>query len=196
MKRYKVTDKTLPRYRLSKYRYNIVNKELYEEFKKKNPEIPMEWKTFRDIAGAINEEYVQEVTTSREGAILPVQMGKLWCGMFTITRDPKTFQVGPDLNSRYLQFGNIDDLQGKICWDFIHVAYKVKNYPFFSFMGHRDFKAKASKSFSGTPEIFKANHKDKTDDKIKSRTLKQLEYEQLFDGSDDTTGDHASENTQ
>lgn len=192
MKRYKVIDKTLPRYRLSKYRHNIVSRELFDSFLKKYPDMNVDWVKFKTISGAINEEYVEEIVASREGAVLPAQMGKIWCGLFPLKKVERV--VPTDDHTKYMSFGLINGTTGKVCWDFINIPYKVKNHHFYSFNGHRTLTNKASNAFRQTPEIFKSGYSRA--DKYKSLILKKQEHEQFLNGSNAETSDKSDKDTK
>lgn len=192
MKRYKVIDKKAPRYRISKYRYNVLNPDLFEEFKEQNPDIEIDWKDFKTIVGAISEEYIDHVTNNRDGALLPAQLGKLWCGLFPARKLDTRVEKAPGF--MYINYALLTGMVGKICWDFNNVTYRVKNYPFYGFIGHRGFKVKASTSFKEQPEVFRSNIPSK-DEVRKTKILKKLEYEQFSNRSDGTASDKSGENT-
>lgn len=154
MKMYKIVDKKAPRFRRSKYRYNIINKELHRKFVEQF-DTDIDWATFKAIAEKINLEIREVALNNREGVILPEQMGNIWLGLFKskerMINQPHMRTTGE--HATYFSF-ETSGLQGKICWDFHNVKYKVKNYPYWGFVGHRNFKEKASDNFLEAPELY------------------------------------------
>lgn len=154
MKRYKIVDRKAPRYRRSKYRYNLINKDLWNKFKEET-KTNISWNEYKKINEYINLEIKAEAIRSREGVLLPEQMGNLWLGLFKLKERPinENLARNTGVHSTYFSF-ETSGLQGKILWDFDRVRYKVKNYPYWGFIAHRDFKTEASHSFKEVPELY------------------------------------------
>lgn len=150
-----MVDRTAPRFRASKYRYNLINNELYEKFRETHPNIVISWKDFKKINETINETYVEEILANREGAVLPEQMGRVWLGLFPakerILNEPYVRETGE--HATFFSFHS-NGMQGKIVWDFSLVKYKVENRHFYGFSAHRSFKTAASKCFISNPELY------------------------------------------
>lgn len=154
MKRYKIVDRKAPRFRRAKYRYNLVNQDLWREFIKSTG-ISISWDDFRKINECINLEIKQEAIDSREGVLLPEQMGNVWLGLFKLKERPLNEQYARNTGQHATYFSfETSGLQGKIVWDFDRVRYKVKNNEFWAFIGHRDFKTEASHKFKENPELY------------------------------------------
>lgn len=172
MKRYKIVDKKAPRYRRSKYRYNIINKDLHKRFVEETS-IDIDWEFFKVINEYINTEIRDVTLNSRDGVILPKQMGNIWLGLFKMKERPlnEPYIRNTGNHATYFSF-ETSGLQGKICWDFDKVKYKVKNYPYWGFMAHRDFKTKASHNFLENPELYsRINAIIKKEEKLKQIKL-------------------------
>ncbi len=154
MKRYKIVDRKAPRFRRAKYRYNLINRHLHERFLKET-NIDIEWDLFKSINEYINIEIRDVALNTREGIILPKQMGNIWLGLFKMKERALNEQYARNTgnHSTYFSF-ETSGMQGKICWDFDKVKYKVKNHPFWGFIAHRDFKTKASSNFLQNAEIY------------------------------------------
>lgn len=155
MQRYKIVDKKAPRFRRSKFRYNLVNKDLWKRFIDETG-IDVSWDEFRDINASIGLEITNMAIEERDGVILPEQMGNIWLGLFKMATRPLNEQHMRTTGEHATFFSfETFGLQGKICWDFDNCRYKVKNYPYWGFVGHRDFKTKASHNFKENPELYK-----------------------------------------
>lgn len=154
MKRYKIVDKKAPRFRRSKYRYNVINKDLHQRFVEET-NIDIEWELFKEINKYINLEIRDTAIKSRNGVILPKQMGNIWLGLFKMKERPlnEPYIRNTGNHATYFSF-ETSGLQGKICWDFNNVKYKVRNYTYWGFVGHRDFKTMASHNFLENPELY------------------------------------------
>jgi len=176
MKRYKIVDKKAPRFRRSKYRYNIINRDLHERFVKESG-IDIEWELFKQINEYINIEIRDTILNSRDGVILPKQMGNIWLGLFKMKERPlnEPYMRNTGNHATYFSF-ETSGLQGKICWDFDNVKYKVKNYPYWGFIAHRDFKTKASHNFLENPELYSRINAITKREEI----LKQIKLENEF----------------
>jgi len=154
MKRYKIVDKKAPRFRRAKYRYNLLNRDLHEKFVEETG-LDVDWKFFKKVNEYINLEIRDVALSSRSGVILPKQMGNVWLGLFKMKERPlnEPYIRNTGNHATYFSF-ETSGMQGKICWDFDKVKYRVKNYPFWGFIAHRDFKTKASKNFLENPELY------------------------------------------
>lgn len=143
MIRYKVFDKTKPRYRIAKHRYNLVNLSLFEEFNYYYPDLT-NWQIFKKINERFAYHLRQCALNNREGIILPAQMGRISLRMFKCEN--------PHLS--LIKKIETDYKTGKICWDTRFVRYKIKVQPFYSFHAHRDFKGEAHERFSENPDHY------------------------------------------
>lgn len=183
--KYKLTDRKAPRFR--QCRFNIVSSELHKKFLEENPNFYITYKDFKFIIKEINNEIINQVIENREGVILPKGLGRIWLGFFHPKR--KTFKETGLSNYNF----ETKDLQGKICWDYKFVKYKIKSRDFYGFNAHRDFKTAASNAFKNTPERYsKIMTIDKNLERAKRKILEKNEYY----GSNDQSCDQPSEDTQ
>lgn len=155
MRRYRIVDKTAPRFRLSKFRYTVLNRELFDKFKEKYPNIKMDYLVFKDIVCAINEEFISYVINNKEGVFLPCGMGKIYLCMYPpkerYLNDVVKREQG--IHSTHFNFHS-SDFVGKITWIMDGVKYKTDNTEFYGFIGHRNFKTRASNAFKTQPELY------------------------------------------
>lgn len=143
-------DKKAPRFRMSKYRHNVVNEEMFDRFLKETGK-KVSYKQFKEIVRTISETIIDNVLIERNGVALPEQMGKNWLGLFKhIRKDPDR----EDVIQSYYPCLETGGLLGKIVWDFRGLKYKVKNREMYMFLPHRNFKTKASKSFISNSERY------------------------------------------
>jgi len=151
---YRKVDKKAPRFRLSKYRYISINRELFERFRQAHPNIKMDYLVFKDIICNINEEFVNYALDNREGVFLPAGMGRIYLAMFKMKekRINEAIAMSNGLTRKYFDLSS--DLNGKIVWKTFGVRYKVEETQFYGFIAHRTFKNRASKAFRETPENF------------------------------------------
>lgn len=153
MKNYRVVDKKEPRFRVSKYRYMPINKEFFEDFKKDNPNIRMDFITFREIIIAINEEYVNFVIENRDGVFLPKGLGRLYLGLYP-RKERRKLDHSDGKVEQVFQAFETGGFEGKIMWCWDNVKYKTDNVNYFSFIGYRNFKTRASQAFINNPELY------------------------------------------
>ena len=157
MRDYKEVDKKQPRFRVSKYRFNPLNRELFDRFKEANPSLKIDYQTFKNIITEVNLEIVRLVITEREGVFLPKSMGRLYLGLYPPATRKKELVDGKIKQV----FHNFDtsSFEGKIMWGWDGVRYKIDNIMFYCFIGHRDFKKRASQGFTETPYLYVRENK-------------------------------------
>lgn len=144
----KEPDRNAPRYRTTKWRYDIINKELHQKFIDANPDVKISWLEFKEINKQINLQIIKETSDNREGVLLPANNGRLWLGLFPPSR--RTLLETGEIAFNF----ETSSMKGKICWDFDLNRYRLKNYDFYAFMAHRKFKQVACRSFRETPERY------------------------------------------
>lgn len=170
MRNYIHVDKKEPRFRVSKYRFQSINREMFAEFEQKHPNIKMDYLTFKDIIMAINQEIVNLVIDNRDGVFLPKGMGRLYLGLYPF-KVAKKIEENGKIKKVLLDF-QIGNSQGKIMWSWSNVKYRTDNLNYFSFIGHRDFKTRASHAFINNPERYVRDIKSIRKEEI----LKRKEY--------------------
>lgn len=194
MKRYKVCDKTLPRYRVSKHRYNVLNRELFERFEAENPEL-VDWDTFKLINEKVNEELVKIAIENREGVKLPGQIGRINLSVFKIKKHFIDRKLDKDPDQIAFHTVHTNGLQGKVCWNMDHIAYQVKNHNYYGFRPYRGFCEAASRAFRETPERYlRAYLTGIKDQKDKNKQL--FKDEQSANKLNSKTSDQPSQDPQ
>lgn len=172
-----------PRFRLR--RYSIVNTELHKQFLIENPNIHIDYLDFKFIIEQINLEIIQQVLDNREGVLLPKGLGRIWIGLF-LPKDNKKARSAIKQNP-------FDKTEGKICWNFDYVKYKIKEGDFYGFMAHRNFKRTTSKALVNNPELYAriASITRRTEN-YKKIKLEEIEH----NGLNNQGGDKSSEDTE
>lgn len=170
---YKPVDKKEPRFRMSKYRHIPLQRDMYQRFKEKYPNLKVDYNLFKNIVYSINDKYIDVAITERDGVYLPCGMGRLQLRMFKLSpgvRQPD--KLASDLTStRVTHFDfHSDSFVGKIIWSLTGVKYnKTKNTKFYCFLGHRTFKNKASSCFKTHPEFYKRDYTVVADQEYRKR---------------------------
>lgn len=167
---YKEPDRLGPRFRATGYRYNLINKELYQRFMMQDPNVNIDYDVFHYIGEQISLEIIEQVRANREGVILPKGMGRIWLGLFPPKRRTLS-ETG--LIEHNFHSGN---MKGKICWDYDFVKYKIENYEYYGFLAHRDFKKVASNAFKNNAELYiRINNLIRAYESRKKRKLEENE---------------------
>lgn len=185
---YKQCDRKAPRFRKTKWRYDIINKDLYNRFLKLNEGFHIEYDDFHLINEMINIEIRKYAVENREGIILPKGLGRIWLGLF------------PAKRNRLLETGVIDynfntgGFKGKICWDFDFVKYRIENGEYYGFNAHRDFKQQVSKRFNANPSLYmRIDSTIKKGQGYKKRKLEENERDRLNAQISDQSGEDNSQ---
>lgn len=187
MKYYKKVDKKMPRFRYSKYRYNLVNKDLYDKFIQETG-IKVSWTRFKELIGIISDEIAQGVISERDGILLPKSMGKIWMGLFPLNKKSVAYLKAHATTDLYHNFFKTED--GKVVWDFYNVKYKVDNRQYYAFKPYRDFKTLAHLAFLDNPDRYKRRDKNAII-KERRKNHKAIENEYISEG-----GDQPGENSE
>lgn len=155
MRTYRISDRKEPRFRVSKFRYTVLNRELYDKFKQQNPNIKIDYITFKEIVITINQEIVNFVIDNKEGVFLPANMGRIHLGLYPPKERPSNAEViqNEGIQATHFNFDS-NGFVGKIIWLSGDTQYKTENTKFYGFIGHRDFKTRASQGFRNNPELY------------------------------------------
>lgn len=142
---YKKPDVNAPRYRRGWL--DVLGSELYDKFKAANPEIEIDYKTFKTIIRTFNRKIVEKVLEHRDGVEFPGQLGYLFIGTC-----PKTKMADHVTSSEYdrkIHFTNYDSNQYicKIFYSNYGTKYKFSNRELWYFVPGRKFKRAASAVF-------------------------------------------------
>lgn len=156
----KPRDRKAPRFRWSKYRHNVLNRDLFKSFKTKFPKSSInEWSKFKAIIEEFNTAFSDEVVTNRDGAKLPGHMGFMALCSFKPKMDKLTPKNWGGIDETGLQIKDLnlqtDELACKIIYSVYHAKYKSNHMHIWKFVGCRQFKTKASMAFRKNFNKFK-----------------------------------------
>jgi hypothetical protein len=148
MREFKKPDLTAPRYRPGVH--SIMNKEFFESFKKKHPKYKnLENIELRKIVKHFNKILYQTVIDTRDGVLLPEQIGWLFIGT---CQSPKKENIDFAKSNKYgVAVSNknweTDGKLAKIFFTSHALKHKMKNREFWSFVACRDFKRLVAKTY-------------------------------------------------
>jgi hypothetical protein len=142
-----------PDVKASRYRpevNTILNKEFFENFKKKHPKYKdLDNKMLRKIIKRFNQVLYQKVIDTRDGVQLPEQLGWLFIG--TCERSKKENIDFAKSNKYGVRVTNnnweTDGKLAKIFFTNYAPKHKMKNREFWGFQACRDFKRAVAKSY-------------------------------------------------
>lgn len=137
-----------PRFR--KKTYNVLNKQLYNEFLEKYPNHNISYKTFCNIIKAANTKMWNEIIENRDGIELPESLGFLFIGT-CVAKNPerKNVNYGESIKRGYQvlhQNWETDGNIAKIFYTSYASKYKVKDRNIWYFDACRNF-ARTTKSY-------------------------------------------------
>jgi hypothetical protein len=148
MKEFKKPNLTAPRYRPEVH--SIMNKEFFESFKKKYPKYNnLDNKELRKIIKTFNSSLYQTVIDTRDGVLLPEQIGWLFIGT---CQSPKKENIDFVKSKKYgVVISNknweTDGKLAKIFFTSFALKYKIKNREFWNFVACREFKRSVAKAY-------------------------------------------------
>lgn len=151
---YKICDKKAPRFRGSKYRHNIIDENLWREYKNLYKS-DISFSDYKKVINAISSKIIQFTIEERDGVMLPEHMGKNKLILYTPLKPVVNVDAARNygIGATYMNF-NTDGLQGKILWTFKDVRYASPNKKFFGFKAHRNFAKAASNAFKNNSERY------------------------------------------
>jgi hypothetical protein len=155
MREFKKPDLTAPRYRPSVH--TVMNKEFFESFKKKYPKYKhLENVEIRKIVKYFNNTLYQTVIDTRDGVLLPEQIGWLFIGT---CQSPKKENIDFAKSNKYgvAVSNNNWETDGKLAKIFFTshaLKHKMKNREFWSFVACRDFKRSVAKTYPENWNIY------------------------------------------
>ena len=148
MKEFKKPDLKAPRYRPKAH--TILNKEFFENFKKKFPKYKdIDDKELRKIIKRFNQIVYQNVIDIRNGVLLPEQLGWLFIGT---CQKSKKENIDYSKSNKYgVAVTNKNwETDGKLAKIFLSnyaPKHKMKNREFWGFTASREFKRSVSKTY-------------------------------------------------
>lgn len=182
--KHRIVDRKAPRFRKTGFETRLSIIQLHKEYEEKIGK-PIDKALFEAIYKESMAVIRHFAVTERNGVLLPEQMGNIHLMFFKPSRKVYSQQIGYLTgNAPLTNPWDENYLQGKICWDYRGVKYKLKDYILFSFTGTRELKTMASTSFKTIPEVFPritAKHEERY------KTRQQRIDEQNNQGSDKST---------
>lgn len=149
MREFKKPNLNAPRYRPEVH--SIMNKEFFDSFKKKYPKYKnLDNKELRKIIKTFNNSFYQKVIDTRDGVLLPEQIGWIFIGT---CQSPKKENIDFAKSNKYgVAVSNknweTDGKLAKIFFTNYALKHKMKNREFWSFVACRDFKRNVSKAYA------------------------------------------------
>jgi hypothetical protein len=149
-----------PRFNTRKYRYNLLSKEIYKQWKQKSGS-SLSFIEFKKRWKLIAAELTKQVIEERDGVQLPHGLGNIHIafvpGMLAKPVDIKaTREAGKVI---YHQNWHTDRKVGKIVYTHGDYRYAHRLAGFWHFMGCRNFTRSVSKALSTYPHRYKNIYK-------------------------------------
>jgi hypothetical protein len=153
----KINDVKAPRFRVSKYRHSVLNRDLFDEYKEKFKDSKIDWKAFKGVVEGFNDLYTQEIVTNRDGAKLPGFMGIMALCSFKPKRRVPMNWLSTINTTKQIKDFNLDtnELVCKIVYTNYKSKYKIRWAHIWRFEACRIFKRRASAAFRQDPLKFK-----------------------------------------
>lgn len=153
----RVNNLKAPRFIPKKYTTELINKALYVDWKKKNPEYSyITYSDFLEIWWMMCEVLIDWTVSETEGIRLPYYVGEFFV-QYVRTREPLidkklSDKVGYDVEE---DLSHSDGKTGKIIYCVSHVRKKNNSSLLYGFEACIRFRHKARKCLKYTPERFK-----------------------------------------
>lgn len=174
---YKKPDTSAPRFR--RERLNVLTPELFRKFKRQNPEINIDYQTFRKVILSFNKKIWVKVLENREGVELPERLGYIFIGTC-----PKASGITDPITSaeydRKIDHKNWDSNQYvcKIFYSNYGTKYKFANSGMWYFVASRKFKRAASATFvKNWNRYVKVSPISKVSNFFKDKTIKGVKVQ-------------------
>jgi hypothetical protein len=151
MRNFRKPDLTAPRFRPKAF--NVLNKELWKEFKEKHPKYKdLTYTEFKNIIKLGNQKLWEKIISYRDGVELPESLGFIFIGTCT-SQNPKRKNINYGKSIKYgfeVSNNNLisDGKLAKIFYTNYAVKYKVKDREIWTFAPCRLFKRHVAKSYS------------------------------------------------
>lgn len=180
MNEFKKPDVKAPRFRPEVE--TILNKEFFENFKKRYPKYKNLDKAFiRNVVKAFNISVYQNVIENRDGVQLPEQVGWIFIGTCQGSKK-KNIDFGKSLKYGVTVTNTNFDTDGKLAKIFFTnfaPKHKMRNREFWSFVGCREFKRSVAKNYAENWNMYIAVDSTKKLNAIYSKNYykNKLEYE-------------------
>lgn len=155
MKEFKKPDLKAPRFRPEVH--SVLNKEFFENFKKKYPKYKQySESTLREIIKSFNKTVYETVIDKRDGVQLPETIGWLFIGTCQQSKKrnidfAKSHKYGVTVTNNNFE---TDGKLAKIFFTSYAPKHKMKNREFWSFVACRDFKRSVAKTYPENWNIY------------------------------------------
>jgi hypothetical protein len=155
MKEFKKPDLKAPRFRPEVH--SVLNKEFFENFKKKYPKYKQySESTLREIIKSFNKTVYETVIDKRDGVQLPETIGWLFIGTCQQSKKrnidfAKSHKYGVTVTNNNFE---TDGKLAKIFFTSYAPKHKMKNREFWSFVACRDFKRSVAKAYPENWNIY------------------------------------------
>lgn len=149
LQKIKIRDRKAPRFRWSRGRYIVLNRELFQNYKAAVEKPIEDYNLFKDIIEDFNEEIKNSVISNRDGFKLPAMMGVMGiCSYKTKTRPPVDWAASEESGLKLREYNlHTGGLSCKIVYSVYKAKYKFRNWALWRFEGNRDFKTRVSSAF-------------------------------------------------
>lgn len=156
LEKVKTRDVKAPRFRMSKYRYTVLNKDLYKNYCKASKR-DISYSLFKNIIEDYNSEICEEVVANRNGVKLPAMMGIMALCSFKPRKKVPLNWGQIETHGLKIKDLNLEtnELVCKIVYSVYSSKYRFKNFHIWRFEGYRGFKTKVSKAFRLNYNIYK-----------------------------------------
>jgi hypothetical protein len=133
-----------------------MNKEFFESFKKKHPKYKhMDDKDLRKIIKRFNQILYQTVIDTRDGVLLPEQVGWIFIGTCQYSKNNidyyKSNKYGVEVTNKNWE---TDGKLAKIFFSNYAPKHKMKNREFWGFTACREFKRAVAKAYTENWNIY------------------------------------------
>ena len=150
MREFRKPDLSAPRFRPKSF--NVLNKELWKEFKERHPKYKnITYMEFKKIIKISNQRLWEKIISYRDGVEIPESLGFIFIGTCT-SQNPKRKNINYGKSIKYgfeVNNNNLisDGKLAKIFYTNYAVKYKVKDRQIWNFAPCRAFKRAVAKSY-------------------------------------------------
>ena len=145
------------RFRSEKYTKKIISEDLYNKWLTKYPEYSSySFKDFENFWKSLADKYTEIPCTNSHGVKLQFSLGELalkYTNSKEINKNYNSSKITKEAVG-HLNFGS-SGKNGKIVWSIAYVRKINSELPLIAFKACRNFKIRAAKALSETPELFK-----------------------------------------
>lgn len=131
-------------------RFMVLNKSVFEKYKKKYPDSKLSYAQFKNIVEIGNQIIVYNVINNRDGVDLPEMLGHLFIGACPKKKEQQYDYVTARENNMPINHKNFDSNQYlcKIFYSNYETKYQFRLRKYWYFSACRSFKRAVSKAFT------------------------------------------------